>query len=161
MRKTRSFLQRLGYPVEKPLDVDEALYAATWFASRAQRRVAKALKAFALTPVKLNYLMVVKHIGGKEGLSQREIGKRLLIDPGNVTHVLDDLERLGWMIRDAGPDRRSHRIRITPRGSRLLDEVWPVYKKATQELTGCLAVADGRKLIEIFSQWRQALEERA
>lgn len=161
MRKSRSFSAGLGYPVQGPQDPEEALYGAAWISSYAQRWMAKALKAFALTPVKLNYLMVAKHIGGKEGLSQREIGKRLLIDPGNVTHVLDDLERRGWVIRDAGPDRRSHRIRITPKGSRLLDEVWPVYKKATQELTGCLAVADGRKLIEIFSQWRQALEERA
>lgn len=121
MAETRSFLQGLGYPVGKPNPADEALYGVVWIAAQAQRQVAKALRPFGLTPVKLNYLMVVKHIGGAEGLSQQEIARRLLIDAGNVTHVLDGLQRKGWVVRDAGPDRRSNRIKITAKGSRVLD----------------------------------------
>lgn len=158
MAKQPSFLQGLGYPVEKPAPAAEALYGVVWMASRAQRQVAKALKPFALTPVKLNYLMIARHIGKEEGLSQREIASRLLIDKGNVTHVLDDLEKKGWVVRAAGPDRRSKRIKITPKGASLLDQAWPAYKKVVNELTGGLPVPEQNRLVEILAGWRESLE---
>ncbi len=154
----RSFLRGLGYPVEKPEVGAEALYGIVWLATRAQKEAAKVLKAFRLTPAKFNCLMIVNHIGRKEGLSQREIGQRLLIDPGNVTHVMDDLEHQGWIVRDSGPDRRSHRIRITPKGDCLLNEAWPVYRALVDRLASGLTEQNKRKLVEILSQWRDALE---
>ncbi len=156
--KGKSFLEGLGYPVEKPEPGDEALYGVVWVAERAQRRVAKALKAFKLTPVKFNYLMIVRHIGGAEGLSQREIARRLLIDAGNVAHVLDDLEEKGWVARHPGPDRRSHRSKITPKREELLHEAWPVYKSTVRKLTHCLPEEGRRRLVETLSRWRDGLE---
>ncbi len=153
-----SFLKGLGYPVEKPRPGDEAVYGITWLASIAQRQVAKVLKKFRLTPVKFNYLMVVKHIGSSKGLSQREIAQRLLVDAGNVTHVLDDLEQRGWVVRHPGPDRRSHRIRITPKGSRLLDEVWPAHKTAIARLTDGVPEKAHRQLVDILNKWRENLK---
>lgn len=159
MENKGSFLRELGYPVEKPNGADEALYGVVWIAARAQRQVAKALKPSGLTPLKLNYLMIVKHIGREEGLSQREIAHRLLIDAGNVTHVLDDLEKKGWVVRDAGPDRRSHRIKITAKGSKLLSEAWPIYKKTVGKLTSGLSSEVQHRLVEALSGWRKSLEE--
>ena len=158
MAKTQSFLKELGYPVEKPDGASEALYGVVWIAAQAQRQAAKALKPFGLTPVKLNYLMIVKHIGREEGLSQREIARRLLIDAGNVTHVLDALEKKGWVVRSAGPDKRSNRIQITAKGSKLLDEAWPAYKKSVDKLTGGLSAEAQRRLVEALSGWRESLE---
>lgn len=158
MTKQRSFLQGLGYPVEKPEPGGEALYGVVWLANRAQRETAKVLKAYGLTPVKFNSLMIVQHIGKKEGLSQREIGQRLLIDPGNVTHVMDDLQRRGWIVRDSGPDRRSHRIKITSKGDRLLNKAWPAYRALVDRLASGLTEQNKRKLVEILSQWRDVLE---
>lgn len=158
MTKHPSFLQGIGYPVEKPAPAAEALYGVVWMANRAQRQVAKALKPFGLTPVKLNYLMIVKHIGKDEGLSHREIARRVLIDKGNATHVLDDLEEKGWVVRSPGPDRRSKRIKITPNGARLLDESWPAYKKVLNDLTSGLPVPEQNRLVEILSGWRESLE---
>ena len=158
--KSQSFLQGLGYPIEKAEAGDEALYGVVWLAARAQRRVAKVLKGFGLTPVKFNILMVVKHVGRAQGLSQREMGSRLLMDAGNMARVLDDLERRGWLIRAAGTDRRSHRIKITPKGSHLLDNVWPAYKTAVKELTGNLSEPNQHRLVGALSQWRDALQEQ-
>lgn len=145
--------------MEKPEPGAEALYGAVWLADRAQKQAAKVLKTFRLTPVKFNCLMVAKHIGREEGLSQREIGQRLLIDPGNMAHVLDDLEHQGWLQRASGPDRRSHRIRITPKGDRLLTEAWPAYKALVERLTGVLPRQSQQQLVEVLSRWRDALEE--
>lgn len=153
----RSFLKDLGYPVKEPDWAEETLYAVVWVASQAQRRAAKVLKAFGLSPVKMNYLMIVKHVGSEEGITQREIAKRLLIDAGNVTHVLDDLERKGWVIRASGPDRRSNRIRVTAKGSRVLDEAWPAYKKMIQSLTQGLSSGAQHSLVRVLSRWRDVL----
>lgn len=158
MAKTRSFLRELGYPVEKPDLGDEAVYGAVWLAGHAERRVAQALKPFGLTPVKLNYLMVVKHIGKEEGLSQREIARRLLIDAGNVTHVLDGLAEKGWILRASGPDRRSNRIKITPKGSKLLDVAWPAHKKVMREVTRGLPEGALQRIVEDLTRWRTVLE---
>ncbi len=158
--RSQSFLQGLGYPIEKAQAGDEVLYGVVWLAARAQRRVARVLKKFALTPVKFNILMVVKHVGGTRGLSQREIGDRLLMGAANMVHVLDDLERRGWLVRAAGVDRRSHRVKITPKGSHLLDSAWPGYKGAVKEVTCRLSSSNQRRLVGVLSQWRDALQER-
>ncbi len=158
MAKTQSFLRELGYPVARPDSADEALYGVVWLADRAQRQVAKALKAFKLTPVKFNYLMIVRHIGGAEGLSQREIARRLLIDAGNVAHVLDDLEEKGWVVRHPGPDRRSHRIKITTKGDEVLSTAWPAYKNLVRKLTRPLSQENQHRLIQILTGWRDGLE---
>ena len=152
-----SFLRGLGYPVQKPDLADEVLYGVVWLANQTQRQVAKTLKPYGLAPVKLNYLMVVKHVGGEKGISQREIASRLLIDPGNVAHVLDNLEKKGWVVRSPGPDRRSHRIKVTPEGNRLLDKVWPVYDGVMKSMTASLTKADQQQLIKILGLWRDKL----
>lgn len=158
MKKLRSFLQGLGYPVKQPKVGTEALYGVVWLAERAQQKVAEVLKPFSLTPSKFNYLMIIKHIGGAEGISQQEIGRRLLLKKGNVTNYLNDMEHQGWIVRAPGLDRRSHRIKITSKGDQLLDKVWPVYEKAVGGFTKMLPETSQHRLVEILNQWREALE---
>ncbi len=158
MKKLRSFLQGLGYPVKQPKVGTEALYGVVWLAERAQQKVAEVLKPFKLTPSKFNYLMIIKHIGGAEGLSQQEIGHRLLLKKGNVTNYLDDLEHQGWIRRAPGLDRRSHRIQITSKGDQLLDKVWPSYEKAVSGFANVLSETSQHRLVEILNQWREGLE---
>ena len=153
--KLRSFLQGLGYPVEKPKAGTEALYGLVWLAARAQQEVAQVLKPFGLTPSKFNYLMIIKHIGGREGISQKEIGSRLLLKKGNVTKYLDDLEHRGWVIRAPGQDQRSHRIKITPKGDQLLDKVWPDYEKTVGRFAKVLPETSQHRLVKILNQCRE------
>ncbi len=157
--KTRSFLRGLGYPVRKPEIRDEALYGIVWLANRGQREAAKVLRRYSLIPATFNYLMVVKHIGGTEGLSQREIATRLLLDPSSVTRVLNKLERKGLIARNAGPDQRSHRITITDKGDRTLNDAWPDYKKVIHRLTASLSESACRRLVGVLSHWRDSLDE--
>ncbi len=155
MPKVQSFIQGLGYPVETPDSSAEILYGAVWLADHAQRRVAQVLKPFHLTPVKLNYLMVIKHIGGAEGIAPLEIGKRLLIDTGNVTHYLDSLERRGWVIRlKGGPDLRWRLVKMTPKGDKLLDEVWPVYSVLIRKLASAFPAGSRQQLVQALSRCR-------
>ena len=84
---------------------------------------------------KFNILMIIKHIGGYDGIQQNEISKRLLVTASNITKLLDKLEKDGLITRNSKKDdRRVKLIRITDYGSNLLNQVWPEYKRTMEEL---------------------------
>lgn len=60
----------------------------------------------------------------REPLSMRELAERLYLDPSNLTALVDRLEALGLVERQADPDdRRVKRLVITHKGTRLSDEI--------------------------------------
>jgi len=144
------------------IEVDEEtklLLDAMWVANYAQRCVAKVLKPFGLTPARLNYLMVIQQTGWPEGISQQEIGKRLLIDKSNVTNDVDFLEGKWWVVRTRGiRDLRWRLVKMTPQGDQLLGQVRPVHEEVIQQLTGGIPERFRRELAEILKEWRDALE---
>jgi DNA-binding MarR family transcriptional regulator len=97
----------------------------------------KVLEGYNLSPAKFNILMVVKHIGKDTGLAQQDISKRLFVTTSNMTHMVDKLEKSGYVERlSMKGDRRVNMIRITKNGSKLLDSVWPHYKGKINGLIG-------------------------
>ena len=89
---------------------------------RAQRsvvaRLEPALTACALTLTQLGVLEAVLHLGP---LTHRDLGRKLLTSPGNLTDVVDKLERRGLVERRVAlHDRRSNAIRLTAAGTTLL-----------------------------------------
>src|SRR5262245_12737481 len=60
----------------------------------------------------------------REPLSMRELAERLYLDPSNLTALVDKLEDLGLVERqaDAG-DRRVKRLVITAKGARVGDDI--------------------------------------
>lgn len=54
-----------------------------------------------------------------DGLSMRELSRRLMVTGGNVTGITDQLEAEGLVLREPHPnDRRSVTVRLTPTGRR-------------------------------------------
>jgi DNA-binding MarR family transcriptional regulator len=147
-------LQSFGVEVGTGKYDEEAFYMMVLVYTILFDRMAKFLDPFELTPAKMNVLMVIKHQGGKEGLMQKEIGKRLLVTASNMTRMLDKLERekLIERVAQAG-DKRVNIIRISPRGSKLLDDVWPGYLKTMKAGMGALSKENQRILSGIMSQW--------
>src|SRR4029077_11786488 len=61
-----------------------------------------------------------------EGLSFVDISRRLLVTSGNLTGIVDRLEREGLVIRTQDTaDRRIVRIRLTPKGKDLIGRLVP------------------------------------
>jgi DNA-binding MarR family transcriptional regulator len=55
----------------------------------------------------------------REGLKMRVLSRYLMVTGGNVTGLTDDLERDGFVVREASPDdRRAWIVRLTPKGRR-------------------------------------------
>jgi DNA-binding MarR family transcriptional regulator len=91
------------YGLVQRMKQDSARRAAEWDMSVAQVRALYALR---------------------EPLSMRELADRLYLDPSNLTALVDRLEELGLVERQADPaDRRVKRLVITRKGARLSDEI--------------------------------------
>src|ERR1700678_2293467 len=82
-------------------------------------------------------LEALHHLGP---MCQHELANKLLRSGGNVTLVVDNLEKRGWVRRERQKDdRRMVQIHLMPKGARLIAKVFPehaaVITKIMNELT--------------------------
>ncbi len=152
-------LQAFGLEVGKGRYYEEAFYGLVLVYTVLFDRVAKYLNTYGLTPAKMNVLMVIKHQGGKSGLSQGEIGKRLMVTASNMTRLLSKLER-EKLIERVGQlgDKRLKIVRVSKRGSQILDNVWPGYMQTMKEQMDKLSQTDQKFLAAILFQWLRDLK---
>jgi DNA-binding MarR family transcriptional regulator len=72
----------------------------------------------------------------EDGVSQRELGDRLLVDRSNVTGLLDRMEKAGWVRRADHPaDRRIYLVTLTPAGRALWAKANAVYLDVVAQVT--------------------------
>ena len=86
-------------------------------------RIHKHLASVGLTLSQFAVLEALYHLGP---LNQREIGKKLLRSSGNITMVIDNLEKRGYVKRERKKqDRRFMMVRLTDTGVELISELFP------------------------------------
>ena len=86
-------------------------------------RLSRPLAEAGLTPTQLGVVEALLHLGP---LGQRVLGDKLLMSGGNITTVVDNLERRGLVRRERrGDDRRHVTVHLTPEGRRLISRVFP------------------------------------
>src|SRR5580698_7089708 len=89
------------------------------------RKMEEYFKDYELTPVKFNTLLLLKHLGKDEGLSQNDISHHLIVSPSNITRLIDRLIEDGYVQRNSSKkDRRVKLIKITPEGSAILEKLF-------------------------------------
>ena len=88
-------------------------------------RINKNLSSVKLTLSQFAVLEALYHLGS---LHQTEIGQKLLRSSGNITMVIDNLEKRGYVKRERGKeDRRFMMVRLTDVGFELISEVFPAH----------------------------------
>lgn len=96
----------------------------------------KTLAQVGLNNSKFNILMIIRFVGGENGIQQNEISKQLLVTASNITKLLDKLEIDELITRNnKDGDRRVKIIKITEKGSGLIDKIWVDYNKTVNALT--------------------------
>lgn len=97
------------------------LRAANSLYARESRR----LMGTGLTPSQFGVLEALYHLGP---LSQKLLSQKLLKTGGNMTMVVDNLEKHGQVERRRGTaDRRTVTVHLTRRGRRLIERILPVH----------------------------------
>lgn len=84
-----------------------------------------------LTVTQFGVLEALLHLGP---LNQKALGEKLLKSGGNITLVIDNLEKSGWVERQQDPtDRRSMLIHLTDEGEEFISSYFPKHLKRIKE----------------------------
>ncbi|MBA4136710.1 MAG: MarR family transcriptional regulator [Opitutus sp.] len=91
-------------------------------AESVSTRIHQVLPA-GLTVTQFGVLESLYHIGP---LCQGELAEKLLRSGGNLTLVVDNLEKAGYVLRERDPaDRRFVVVKLTDKGTKFITELFP------------------------------------
>ena len=83
-----------------------------------QTYINQSLENSGVTITQFGTMEILFHLGP---LPQKTISKKMLCSPGNITLVIDNLEKAGFVERKGNPnDRRYHLIHLTKMGEKHL-----------------------------------------
>jgi MarR family 2-MHQ and catechol resistance regulon transcriptional repressor len=103
-----------------------------------------SLSKEGLTESQFGILEALFHLGS---MSQKNLGSKILKSGGNITLVIDNLEKRSLVIRRRGVvDRRYFNIQLTEKGKKLIESVFPKQLKIITEEIGILSENDQRDL---------------
>jgi DNA-binding MarR family transcriptional regulator len=102
----------------------------------ALRAIERQLRAAGQPPFGwYDMLLEIERAGGRIRIG--ELGTRLVVEPYNVTRLLDRLEDEGLLKRERAPgDRRGAFAVITAKGVSLRKEMWMHYRRAIDAVFG-------------------------
>lgn len=97
----------------------------------------------------------------EDGLNFSELSRHLIVTSGNLTGIVDRLEDEGLVYRETLPtDRRSIKVRLTPRGRRFAQEIIPQHGSDIEEILSAVPRGDLAQLRELLGRVNQALEKQ-
>ncbi len=103
-----------------------------------------SLSKEGLTESQFGILEALFHLGP---MSQKNLGSKILKSGGNITLVIDNLEKRSLVLRRRGVvDRRYFNIQLTEKGKKLIETVFPKQLKIITEEIGILSENDQREL---------------
>ena len=104
----------------------------------------KHLRPENLTFSQFGVLEVLLHVGP---LYQQEIGHKILKTSGNMTMVIDNLEKRGLVVRTNDPeDRRFKRVTLTSKGRHLIKKILPRHAEIAGQVFTALTTREQRQL---------------
>jgi DNA-binding MarR family transcriptional regulator len=135
-----------------PLDIGVLNEHLGYFVRRLQVRVfqdfIRTLAPIDIRPAQYSVLVV---IAGNPGLSQSDLAALLGIERARLVRLLDRLEKRGLTQRLASrTDRRSHALRLTSDGQRLLRRAKQLAATHEARLTEMLGTEQRKVLIDLM-----------
>ncbi|WP_424245945.1 DNA-binding MarR family transcriptional regulator [Elusimicrobium posterum] len=149
-----------GIEPEKGRKYENIIYVMALIYDMYMSEISHYLAQYDLSPAKFNLLMVVAYQGGAKGITQVAIGEKLIVSPGNITGLVEKLVKDGFITRTQNPQsRRENIIKITAKGQKLIDKVWPGYDALAKKMTDILPGADQANLTKILEKWFGAMKD--
>jgi DNA-binding MarR family transcriptional regulator len=88
-----------------------------------------------------------------EGLKMNELSRLLMVTGGNVTAIVDQLEKEGLAERlDEPADRRAFRIRLTPTGEKTFAEMAREHEEWVVDLFSGVSRKDQDELLKLLAK---------
>lgn len=106
-------------------------------------RVAQRLDRHGLTTSQFGVLEALLHLGP---LCQRDLAAKILKSTGNLTLIIDNLEKRGLVRRERGSDRRYLTVHLTAAGHTLIADLFPRHAVAIGDELATLSAEEQREL---------------
>ena len=107
-------------------------------------RAHEHLSSAGLTISQFGVLEALHHRGS---LSQKEIGQKILRSSGNITMVIDNLEKRSLVRRERDQhDRRSFIVHLTEAGKKLIRKIFPPHAAVITHEMNALTAAEQKTL---------------
>jgi DNA-binding MarR family transcriptional regulator len=92
------------------------------------------------------------------GLQMGELSRRMLVTGGNITGIVDQLERGGLLVRTEDPaDRRAYLVKLTKEGRRLFGQMAAEHETWIVKLFAGIPKREQRALTESLTRLRGQL----
>jgi DNA-binding MarR family transcriptional regulator len=91
-----------------------------------------------------------------DGLKMNELSRRMMVTGGNVTGITDQLVTEGLVERvDVEGDRRAYRVRLTPRGRKIFDDMARQHEDWIVQAFGGLSAREIETLHKLLGKVKQ------
>lgn len=122
---------------------------------KVDQRTSETMKCFGLTVSRFD---VLNHAGTPEGRTQQELASALLVTKGNVTQLLDGMEKDGLIVRQR--DGRAKRIHLTERGRELRLRAVGAQEETIATEFASLSIEEQRQLVDLLRKLDRGLDSR-
>ena len=123
---------------------------------KIDRRSAEAFRNEGLSTAQFD---VLAQVGAAEGCSQQELADRLLVTKGNVSQLLDKMQKRGWIERRQDGRGRGNLLYLTPEGLRIRSAVVPAQEKRIARLFDGLTASERDQLSLLLRKLERSLDE--
>lgn len=128
-------------------------------ASTFSRLTQEDIRTYGLTQPQFGVLESLGHLGP---ITLGELSRKQLSSCGNITVVVDNLEKDGLVGRRASADdRRVVYVQLTAKGTRLFKGIFARHARCVEELAGVLSEKEQRDLGRLLKKLGRSLAERA
>ncbi|WP_281889226.1 MarR family winged helix-turn-helix transcriptional regulator [Paenibacillus sp. YYML68] len=143
-----------------PNDQDESLHlfvvlarAYEWVAAHAERDI----KRHGLNTTEYGVLELLYHKGPHP---LQQIGEKILMSSGNITYVVDKLERKGLVVRKpCHADRRVSYADITETGIAFLNDAFPYHRQVVATAVAGLTADEKQQAIALLKKLGYSAKE--
>lgn len=123
-------------------------------ANSLRTAASRQLESTGLTLSQFAVLEALYHLGS---MSLSEVAKKILTTGGNLTMVAGNLEKQGLVTRKCSTeDARVYILSLTPKGKKLIGEIFPEHANAITEALQTLSPKEQKKLSDICRQLSEA-----
>lgn len=117
-------------------------------------KVSETFKKFGLTPTQFGVMDV---LNSKGRMKIGELINHMLATSGNMTVVIKNMEKKGWLIREACPvDKRAFEVDLTDEGRRIIQAAIPPHQRAIEKTFSVLTPEEQAQLVELMKKFKNA-----
>jgi DNA-binding MarR family transcriptional regulator len=114
------------------------------------RQFADRLSVLKLTPP---HAGILRRLVQSPGINQRELATALGMHASRLVAVLDEMETLGLLIREANAeDRRTYSLQVTPKGRQTMEQIAAISQQHNEALCAALNEEERAVLVGLLQR---------